>query len=128
MGSHAPSGLLYGRNRRPGESARHSAARTPIQRPNAAATSTPRPGGGCRHGTQEAAETAPAPGGPWTASNRSYWRAAIAAHLGEKDRAVDLLAEAFSQGWSYSIGIHAYFDLEPIWDYPPFQELIEPKG
>jgi tetratricopeptide (TPR) repeat protein len=70
----------------------------------------------------------PDPGRRLTASNRSYWRAAIAANLGEKDRAVDLLAEAFSQGMSYSNVWHSDLTLEPLWDYPPFQELIEPKG
>jgi len=70
----------------------------------------------------------PDPGLPQSASDRSYWRAAIAANLGEKDRAVDLLSEAFSQGMWYSIYLHANVDLEPLWDYPPFQELIEPKG
>jgi tetratricopeptide (TPR) repeat protein len=70
----------------------------------------------------------PDPGLPYSALARSNWRAAIAAHLGEKDRAVDLLSEAFSQGMSYSIYLHAGIHLEPLWDYPPFQELIEPKG
>jgi tetratricopeptide (TPR) repeat protein len=68
------------------------------------------------------------PGDPRSASNRSARRAAIAAQLGEKDRAVDLLAEAFSQGKEYSYYTHINIGLEPLWDYPPFQELIEPKG
>jgi hypothetical protein len=68
------------------------------------------------------------PGDPRSASDRTAWRAAIAAHLGEKDRAVDLFSEAFSQGMSYSVYIHAVIGFEPLWDYPPFQELIEPKG
>jgi tetratricopeptide (TPR) repeat protein len=70
----------------------------------------------------------PDPGHPRSASDRSAWRAAIAAHLGEKDRAVNLLAEAFSRGMSYGLIIHSIMFLEPLWDYPPFQELIEPKG
>ena len=57
-----------------------------------------------------------------------YWQACIAAHLGEKDRAVELLAEAFSKGYPFSVRLHSSMDLEPLWDYPPFQELIEPKG
>jgi len=77
---------------------------------------------------QQISDELPDPGGPRTASDRSVWRAAIAAHLGEKDRAVGLLGEAFSQGRSYSIFLHATVYLEPLWDYPPFQELIEPKG
>jgi tetratricopeptide (TPR) repeat protein len=70
----------------------------------------------------------PDPGLPQSASDRTSWRVAIAAHLGEKDRAVDLLGEAFSQGMSYSSFLHATVTTEPLWDYPPFQELIEPKG
>jgi len=58
----------------------------------------------------------------------SYWQAAIAAHLGEKDRAVELLAEAFSTGFPYGTLFHNSMEFEPLWGYPPFQELIEPKG
>jgi uncharacterized protein YoaH (UPF0181 family) len=56
------------------------------------------------------------------------WRAAIAAHLGEKERAAELLSEAFSKGYPYHVRLHSQLELEPIWDYPPFQELIRPKG
>jgi len=70
----------------------------------------------------------PDPGHPQSASDRSAWRAAIAAHLGEKERAVDLLAEAFSRGMPYDDTWHSDLRLEPLWDYPPFQELIKPKG
>ena len=41
---------------------------------------------------------------------------------------MNLLAKAFSQGMSYSYVWHSDPALEPLWDYPPFQELIEPKG
>jgi len=58
----------------------------------------------------------------------SYWQASIAAHLAEKDRAVELLAEAFSKGYPYGFAFHNSMEFEPLWDYPPFQELIEPKG
>ena len=37
---------------------------------------------------------------------RTYWQASIAAHLGEEDRAVALLAEAFSKGYPYSVSLH----------------------
>jgi len=68
------------------------------------------------------------PGDPRSARFRSTWRAAIAANLGQKDRAVELLREAFSQGQTYGPWLHINANLEPLWDYPPFQELIEPKG
>ena len=67
-------------------------------------------------------------GDPESALYRSFWRAAIAANLGQKDRAVELLSEAFSQGMPFFIFLHSHPAFEPLWDYPPFQELIEPKG
>jgi len=60
--------------------------------------------------------------------NTSYWRACIAAHLGEKDRAVELLRQGYVEGLTYSWLDHCDIDVEPLWDYPPFQELIAPKG
>jgi tetratricopeptide (TPR) repeat protein len=59
---------------------------------------------------------------------RFYWRACIASYLGEKDVAVELLKEGFAKGLAHSWEFHIDVDLEPLWDYPPFQELIEPKG
>jgi tetratricopeptide (TPR) repeat protein len=70
----------------------------------------------------------PVSDGPRAVAWGRYWQACIAAHLGENDRAVELLAEAFSKGYPFSVRLHSSMDLEPLWDYPPFQELIEPKG
>jgi pentatricopeptide repeat protein len=61
-------------------------------------------------------------------SRRCYWRACIAANLGEKDMAVELLKEAYVNGFGESLILHIDVDLQPLWDYPPFQEVIEPKG
>jgi tetratricopeptide (TPR) repeat protein len=58
----------------------------------------------------------------------TYRRASIAAHLGDKERAVDLLTQAFSNGYVYSQLPHADPGFEPLWDYPPFQDLIRPNG
>ena len=58
----------------------------------------------------------------------TYWQASIAAHLGEEEMAVELLAEAFSKGYPYGVSLHSTMNFEPLWDYPPFQDLIEPKG
>ena len=58
----------------------------------------------------------------------TYWRACIASLLGEKQQAVDLLRESFAQGNSYDVSLHRDMDLEPLWGYPPFQELLKPKG
>jgi tetratricopeptide (TPR) repeat protein len=58
----------------------------------------------------------------------TYWRACIASLLGEKERAVALLRESFSQGRFYRVGLHRDINLEPLWDYQPFKELLRPKG
>jgi serine/threonine protein kinase/tetratricopeptide (TPR) repeat protein len=65
---------------------------------------------------------------PYLHGEHTFGRACIAAHLGERERAVELLRAAFSQGFRFSSGLHCSMDLEPLWDYPPFQELIAPKG
>jgi tetratricopeptide (TPR) repeat protein len=65
---------------------------------------------------------------PRARAQRIYWQGAIAAHLGEKERAVALLAEAFSRGHRFEVHVHQVISWEPLWDYPPFQELIRPKG
>ena len=54
----------------------------------------------------------------------------VAAHLGELDRAVQYLklSVASKSGVNYDQFVRWDLDLEPLWDYPPFQELIEPKG
>jgi serine/threonine-protein kinase len=59
-----------------------------------------------------------------------YWAAGIAADLGDRIRAVKLYRRARSNvklilpWW----GLHANRMFESLWDYPPFQELIRPKG
>jgi len=55
-------------------------------------------------------------------------RAFIASSLGEKDVAVKMLREAYAHGLRHDMESHIDVDLEPLWDYPPFQKLIEPKG
>jgi tetratricopeptide (TPR) repeat protein len=64
---------------------------------------------------------------PYLFGNPTYWRACIAALQGEKETAMNLLREALAQGVRYS-RLHPDMDLEPLWDYPPFKELIKPKG
>jgi tetratricopeptide (TPR) repeat protein/TolB-like protein len=59
----------------------------------------------------------------------SFWaRACIAAQLGERDEAVRLLREALSHGFTDLRSLHVYVFLEPLHGYPPFEELIRPKG
>jgi len=56
------------------------------------------------------------------------WRAYIAAQLGEKDRAVEFLRDAFAKGAAFDRYLHRYVYLEPLQGYPPFEELLKPKG
>lgn len=65
---------------------------------------------------------------PFLLGKHLWWQARIASLLGEKERAVALLREAFSQGLPYDVHLHREIDLEPLWDYPPFKELLRPKG
>ncbi|HEV8509991.1 MAG TPA: BTAD domain-containing putative transcriptional regulator [Gemmatimonadales bacterium] len=61
----------------------------------------------------------------------SYWRACIAAQLGERDAAVDLLGRALDAGYVYQV---RFFDahVEPSFatlrGYPRFEMLLRPKG
>jgi tetratricopeptide (TPR) repeat protein len=69
---------------------------------------------------------------PYLFGVHTFNRALIAAALGERDHAVALLREAYAQGhpnprngeW---MGREA-IDFESLRDYPPFQELMRPKG
>jgi hypothetical protein len=58
---------------------------------------------------------------------RAYFRAGIAAHLGDKDRAVELLRLSLAQGGRYDYHLHHALELEPLRGYPPFEALIKPK-
>jgi tetratricopeptide (TPR) repeat protein len=58
----------------------------------------------------------------------TFQRACIAAQLGDMDRAVDLLRQAFAEGMSFNLRLHRILDLEPLRGDARFQELVEPKG
>jgi len=69
---------------------------------------------------------------PYLLGFHKYWRSRIAAVLGERERAVSLLREALSAGQRQFGGneywIHSVIDFESLSDYPPYQELVRPKG
>jgi tetratricopeptide (TPR) repeat protein len=65
---------------------------------------------------------------PYNHGHHLYWQSCIAAQLGDKERAMMLLRDAFSQGRSFDLWLHRDMDLEPLWDYPPFMEFLRPKG
>jgi tetratricopeptide (TPR) repeat protein len=56
------------------------------------------------------------------------WRARIAALLGDEERAMTMLREALAQGARFNLSFHNDMDLESLCDYPPYQELLRPKG
>jgi len=66
--------------------------------------------------------------GPYLFGAHTYRRACIAALLGEKQKAIELLREAFAEGVAYGTRHHREIDLEPLWGYPPFKELLKPRG
>jgi serine/threonine protein kinase/tetratricopeptide (TPR) repeat protein len=65
---------------------------------------------------------------PYLFGKHTYYRACIAAILGEKDQAMTLLKDSFLQGYTYGIYLHRDFDFEALWDYPPYIEFLKPKG
>ena len=65
---------------------------------------------------------------PYTFGNPTFWRAKIAALLGEKAEAVMLLRQAAEKTCCFhQLPLHD-IDLELLRDYPPFQEFVRPKG
>jgi tetratricopeptide (TPR) repeat protein len=65
---------------------------------------------------------------PFIFGEQTYWRARIAALLGMKEEAVELLRQSFSQGKYYDVFIIQEADLDPLRDFAPFKELMKPKG
>jgi len=65
---------------------------------------------------------------PYLFGDNIYWAACIAAQLGERERAVELIQQALSQGFRVDMQLHTDMDLEPLHGYPPFEELRRPKG
>jgi tetratricopeptide (TPR) repeat protein len=64
---------------------------------------------------------------PYLFGYHTYCRACIASLLGESEQAVELLREAFTQGYAHGVYLHRDMDLEALREYPPFQELLWPK-
>jgi len=58
----------------------------------------------------------------------AYYRACIAAVLGDRERSIALIHESIEQGFWHFDHLRRDMDLESLRDYPPFKELIRPKG
>jgi DNA-binding SARP family transcriptional activator/TolB-like protein len=65
---------------------------------------------------------------PYLLGNNTYWRACIAALLGEHEQAVHLLRDAIGQGVPFSLDFHVDIDLDPLRGYPSFRELMRHRG
>ncbi|MFC1500507.1 protein kinase [Candidatus Zixiibacteriota bacterium] len=65
---------------------------------------------------------------PYLFGMNTFGQASIHAWLGEKAEAVRLLRTAYGQGMDYSIENYFNASLEPLWDYPAFQEFMKPRG
>jgi hypothetical protein len=56
----------------------------------------------------------------------AYWRAQIAAQLGDRAGATELLREALGRGFAFAASdFHATPELEPLRDYAPFRALVQ---
>jgi len=65
---------------------------------------------------------------PYLRGGHTFCRGVIAGALGQHDDAVRLLRQAYQEGKSHSWYDMVQADLAPLRDYPPFQELLRPKG
>ena len=65
---------------------------------------------------------------PYSYGQPALWRARIAAVLGDRDQAVALVREAFAQGLAVDLYLHALIDFAPLRGYPPFDDLMRPRG
>ena len=82
-------------------------------------------GGRCDSSLLQFYMNAPSDDGQMTVASRANDGARMAALLGERERAVNTLR---NYRGVYDIGPHREFDFESLRDYPPFQELVRPKG
>ena len=64
---------------------------------------------------------------PYLFGNPTFLRARIAALLGDKEGAVNLIRQATKEGYDYS-SLHPCEDFESLADYPPYIQLMKPKG
>jgi DNA-binding SARP family transcriptional activator/TolB-like protein len=57
-----------------------------------------------------------------------FWRARIAAASGEREHAVQLLRDSFSQGRPFGATLHTERDFEGLRGHHVYRELLRPKG
>ena len=57
-----------------------------------------------------------------------YWRAGIAAHLGDLEAAMALLRDAHAAGFRFRAGLDSDGTLQPLWGTEAFREFLRPRG
>jgi TolB-like protein len=65
---------------------------------------------------------------PHMRGRNTLWCARIAALLGDKDEAVELLRQSISEGRSFGPSLLQIVDFEPLKDFPAYKELVRPKN
>lgn len=65
---------------------------------------------------------------PYLYGSNTFFQACINGWLGEKAEAVRLLHAAYRQGYAYRYELYFYEFVEPLWDYPAFQDFMKPRG
>jgi tetratricopeptide (TPR) repeat protein len=75
-------------------------------------------------------ETAEALISQFETSGNFYYAAQVAAYLGDLDRSIDSLQRSLEhqEGITYASLYRWDIDLQPLWNFPPFQEMVRPKG
>ena len=58
----------------------------------------------------------------------SYFRALIAAGLGDREAVIPLLQQGFAEGWAFEPHFHREIEFQAMRDYPPLKALLEPAG
>jgi tetratricopeptide (TPR) repeat protein len=61
-------------------------------------------------------------------ADSAYGRARIAALLGEREQALNLLRDTLTAGFPVGLNLHVNPDLETLLDYEPYLELIRPAN
>jgi DNA-binding SARP family transcriptional activator/TolB-like protein/tetratricopeptide (TPR) repeat protein len=56
-----------------------------------------------------------------------YWQACIAAQLGQRGPAMELLREAYARGRAFTVLLHRDMDLEPLRQYPPYLRFVRSR-
>jgi serine/threonine protein kinase len=65
---------------------------------------------------------------PWDHGMPKWVSGVVLANLGERDRAMVMLEQGVENGVGEWLAVHQNLLLRPLWDYPPFQDLVRPKG